>query len=177
MFSFLPDEYRTDAKKGYLGRLALMYLGIAAVVLAAAAALFLPVYILVSTKLSAYRGSQDSALESAKSESRAIEGDVLSLKEKLTYAKSDAERTPIVSVVEKIARARNAGISVTSVSIKRGSEKGAVTVAGKASTREALVSFSKRLQGEPSFSSVNLPVSSLAKARDIAFSIVIDAKF
>lgn len=177
MFTFLFGEYRRKAIRGYRERLFVMYLGIGFATLFAACALFVPAYLLSAAKRDAILVPDASLSEKAKAESKAIEGEVRALKEKLSYAKADADNIALSSVLERIGARREPGISITSVALRRGAEKGAISISGKAATRDALVSFSKSLQGEPSFGSVNLPVSSLAKSKDIPFSISIDSKF
>ena len=46
-----------------------------------------------------------------------------------------------------------------------------ITLAGVSSTREALVSFVKKLEDSGSFQAVNLPVSNFRKDKNIDFSI------
>lgn len=48
-----------------------------------------------------------------------------------------------------------------------------VRVQGKAATREALLNFKKGLENDTSFSVVDLPLSDLAKSRDIGFTVKI----
>ncbi len=48
-----------------------------------------------------------------------------------------------------------------------------VTIQGKSTSREALVSFRDRLSSDPLILSVDLPVSDLAKSKDILYSIKI----
>lgn len=177
MFTFLYGEYRREAIQGYRGRLALMYLGIVLAASLTAVALFAPAFLLASAKKSALFLGGAGASDNAEAESKEIEAEVRTLKEKLSYAKADAGDVPFSSVLERVGSRREPGISITSISLRRGAEKGAISISGRASTREALVAFAKSLQGEPSFSRVDLPVSSLAKSRDIPFSIGIDSKF
>lgn len=177
MFAFLFGEYRKEALKNYRARLAAVYLGMAASAGLAACALFVPAYVLVAEKRAATVESANAAAGAYAAESAAIEAEVRILGEKLGYVKSGAEDVAIVSLLEKLSLSREPGISITAISLRRSMEKGAISVSGTASTREALVAFSRNLQGIPSFTSVNLPVSSLAKARDIVFTISIDSRF
>jgi hypothetical protein len=52
-----------------------------------------------------------------------------------------------------------------------------MAVSGKAVSRDALLSFSKALKSNHRFESVDLPVSNLAKSKDIEFSISIKGTF
>lgn len=46
-----------------------------------------------------------------------------------------------------------------------------VIIQGKSSTREALIAFKKSLEQNPLISKIDLPVSDLAKSKDISFSL------
>jgi hypothetical protein len=52
-----------------------------------------------------------------------------------------------------------------------------VVIRGTADTRDALVLFKRRLEQDPLISSVELPVSDLAKSKDITFALKLKTTF
>ncbi len=81
------------------------------------------------------------------------------------------------SIVYNIINHKPAGVSINSFDL---SSTGAtatstiiVVMQGKANTRESLVTFKDRLTKDPLITKVELPVSDLAKSRDISYSIKI----
>jgi hypothetical protein len=79
------------------------------------------------------------------------------------------------NIVSKIISQKPSGVSIKSFDMQAagGSATSTVTVAiqGKALTRESLVAFKDRLTKDPLITKVELPVSDLAKSRDISYSI------
>jgi hypothetical protein len=106
-----------------------------------------------------------------------VTAEVRAIKAQLAILSARAESKTVVSVLERVLAQPRSGISITGLSLRRDAEKGTIVVQGVANTRSDLVAFSKGLQGEPSFSRVDLPVSSLAKGTDISFTIRIESAF
>lgn len=79
------------------------------------------------------------------------------------------------NIVTKIISQKPSGVSIKSFDIQATGETATSTIVaviqGKALTRESLVSFKERLTSDPLITKVELPVSDLAKSRDISYSI------
>lgn len=76
--------------------------------------------------------------------------------------------------VERIGAYRVNGISIHSFDMSyslNNSTTTNVVIQGKAISREALVSFKKKLESDASFKNINLPISDLAKSKNIEFSL------
>jgi hypothetical protein len=87
---------------------------------------------------------------------------------------SDNQGVQGTSLVEKILAHRRSSITLNSFTIVR--DVGTSTLAeakleGRASTREALLEFKRALEKDRTWSSVELPLSDLAKSRNISFSV------
>jgi len=79
--------------------------------------------------------------------------------------------TKLVTDLEKVARNT---VEVKSIAFERNEGVvDAIRVAGNAPSRSALVDFRDGLEAHDSFSAVELPLSNLAKDKDISFNIVI----
>ena len=78
------------------------------------------------------------------------------------------------SIINEIVKNKNSGLTINSFNF---SSQGAATssistvIQGKASTRESLIQFKTKLTSDPKITNVELPVSDLAKSKNISYSI------
>ena len=177
MLTFLLDEYKEKVLKDYHLRLWALHFGLFTLVLLSGAALAVPQFAILQSKRDAVLLEKSASSSAATGETEAIKDEVRAIKEKLLVIKESSGKEPIALVLERALAKKGSGIVITSINLVRGGTPGAITLSGIASSRDALVAFSKRLQAEPAFSNATLPVSSLAKNKDIPFSIAIDSKF
>jgi len=73
-------------------------------------------------------------------------------------------------LVANIISLQGSSISLSDIMYAHG-VKDTITLQGSASDRASLLAFTKRLEADPHFESVNLPVSSFAKDTNINFSV------
>ena len=95
--------------------------------------------------------------------------------------KISADQNKIVysDSLQKIVSHRTPQVTLSSFQITRDSGTSTpyeVVVAGKAATRDALLTFKSGLENDPAFSSVDLPLSDLAESKDISFSLKLTIK-
>ena len=83
----------------------------------------------------------------------------------------------LTAAVKKISPKKPAGVRIDSLSYhpqESVQDRSAViALTGVAASREAVVALVKALQTEPSFTSINVPVSNFAKDRNIGFSLTL----
>lgn len=74
--------------------------------------------------------------------------------------------------IEKLVALKSRGVKINSIVFtpSEGSET-AIDISGVADTRNSLVVFSETLKADKTFSSVNIPLSSFAKEKNIDFSL------
>src|SRR3990167_9368714 len=73
--------------------------------------------------------------------------------------------------IEKILDQRITGIAVTDFSWARAKDKVILSINGVATSRQSLITFENRINSSKYFSEVALPISNLAKDKDIDFQI------
>jgi hypothetical protein len=174
MFTFLPEEYKDRAVRKYHLKLVIVYIGLSCVLFATGFVFAIPSYAILFAKRNAALTEKQTMSASA---DRSIADEVKILKEEIALAASASQQVPVARIFDKILSRQTPGILISGISIKRGEETGTITLEGKATSRDVLVVFSKALQGEPSFTNVDLPVGSLAKSKDIPWAILITTKF
>ncbi|HEY9481080.1 MAG TPA: PilN domain-containing protein [Candidatus Paceibacterota bacterium] len=172
MKTFLTEQYAKAVAREYRGRLVFVASALSCIAFLAAIAFALPTYFLLRAKADAIStpASYPDSLSN-------VESSAALLKEKISAAETVADEERMAAIVEKILVRAVDGISVTNISLRRDTGASAISLAGVADTREDLVAFQKSLESEPLFSKVVLPVSALAKGKDVHFSFSIDSDF
>ena len=91
---------------------------------------------------------------------------------KLNIINSVLKYPKIVPFINTILSKKTSSIKIDELAYVLGQENTAeIIIGGTSLTREALVSFVKALEDSKSFNKVNLPISNLAKDKNISFSI------
>jgi hypothetical protein len=178
MFTFLPKPYKSEVLREHRVRVVIVCLGLFIVAMLSGAILSIPTFI--ATRSQRNSVEQDKArlqAEVSSEKGEQVASEVRAIKAKLAILTAKSVRKPVVSVLERVLVLPRPGISIVGISLHRDAEKGIIVLQGSADTRADLVAFSKGLQGEPSFSRVDLPVSALAKGKDISFTIRMESAF
>jgi hypothetical protein len=135
--------------------------------------LLFPVYIFTSIQIGVNAESAASAEESVES----FESAAADLRKASLQARSvieDGRRTKVHEYVALFAAQEGNGVEITSIGFSQNeSGPGPITVRGTADSREALAAFRERLLNEASIAEANLPISNLARDRDIDFDITV----
>jgi hypothetical protein len=171
MFTFLLEDHKERVVRKYRLKLVVVYIGLSCALFATGVVFSLPSFAALHAKRSVALLEEASSV--ALGADKTIADEVKILKEEISLAKKASAQTPVASTLNKILSRQYGSIVISNMSIKRGEETITITIEGKATSRDALVSFSKSLQGEPSFTKVDLPVSSLAKSKNIPWTIII----
>lgn len=178
MFTFLPQPYKSEVLREHRTRVVIVCLGLVIVAMLSGAILSIPAFIATHAQRKSVEEDKVRLQAEASSEKGGqVTAEVRAIKAKLAILTAKSVRKPVVSVLERVLALPRPGISIVDISLHRDEEKGIVVLQGSADTRADLVAFSKGLQGEPSFSRVDLPVSALAKGKDISFTIRIESAF
>ncbi|HEU5114157.1 MAG TPA: PilN domain-containing protein [Candidatus Paceibacterota bacterium] len=177
MFTFLPNPYKSEVAREYRKRVFTVAFALLALLAFSAAVLSAPSYIILSVKRSAASLSSEKSVAQDAASNAGLETKIKDIKAKIALLKGISGAKPLVSVLAKTNARLTSGISITGMTFKRDTDPGSIVLSGSAATRDDLVAFSKSLQGEPSFKNVSLPVSALAKSKNIGFTITIDSAF
>ena len=172
MYKLLPPEQKEVVEREYHARRAIVILiALIAVIVVGMVGLF-PSYLLSTSRheevLERTRLAGDLSPAAAEAEiTQWLESLNLRLQ---TFSDLREPARPSLSV-EAVLESREAGVRLTSFDWKK--QGGAITllVSGIARDRQSLLSFEESLESSGRFASVELPVSNLAKERDIDFQI------
>jgi len=177
MFTFLPDEYKKIALKEYRFRLFSVWLGLVLVVCTLGAVVSIPSYSISHARTKNANTEHNALTHALKKNPITIEKEVTLVHEKLNLITTMADKHTLMSILERILSEKGNGTTITSLNIKRKEAGTVISISGIAESRDLLVAFSKRLQEEPSFLNVQLPVASLAKSKNVPFNMSFDSSF
>lgn len=97
---------------------------------------------------------------------------VKSVNLKLGIISNSLEYSSVIPVIDEVLSKKTSSISLRGFNyLTTGTSTATLNIAGTGSTRESLVSFVKSLEGVSFFKGVDLPISNLAKDKNIEFSI------
>jgi hypothetical protein len=171
MINLIPPVVRKAVIKEYWTRVISVFLFIVSVASFGVFVFALPVYVLVSDQVDVY------AQSAAEASLRVAEYDLSAgaliranqMAQKIFELREVDKFTDAVTLLESL---QSADVTINSFQFERANgEVSPVMISGDASTRQALADFRDRLLKQPEISDVVLPISNLAKDRDIEFSI------
>ena len=79
-----------------------------------------------------------------------------------------------LEIISKILKIKASTIKIQSFVYSTNTQGRQLVITGNASSRDSLAEFVAALKEEPSFSRVELPISSYVKSSDIGFSLLIE---
>lgn len=176
MINLIPSAVRKAIIREYWTRVLAMFLFVISVVAIVISLLFLPVYVLVSTQTNIYAESAKQAEERMADFSVSAKAltDANQLSQKILEQNKVKNFSEVVVLVESLT---STGISLNTLELTRTTENPvSVRVDGLAYTRNDLAAFRDRLLEHEEIEDVILPISNLAKDKDIQFTLSIVLK-
>lgn len=168
MFTIITEQYEKMLRRDYRLRLASVVLFALSIICVVGIVSLIPSYILSNDQYtSADRDLQ--ALRTRREESGVVKQEKEIFVSRDLINKVNAHVSPVYlsGIVEALVAERSSGISITQMTV----DMGAVSFGGVARDRESLVAFKRNLEQSGRFIKVELPLSDLAKSRNINFSI------
>jgi len=173
MFNLLPNHSKKIISKDYILRRYAVILGVVVFV-----QIWLIVFLLPSLVTSYFKNKDLSyQVESMKESNVAkdagfISDMIVSTNNKLSLYENDFNYPQIVPIIKDVLSYKSQSISFTDFMYEfTGSSSATISLRGRAMTRESLVSFVRNLEASNLFKEVDLPVSNLAKDKDIDFTV------
>jgi hypothetical protein len=172
---FLLETDERVVKKEYWIRLVTILfflLGLCALI---GSVLLLPSYFLTFTKQKILERTIGS-LHTVEIQEYEVLGEVLVATQQKLSMMAESSGEEVSQVVADIILYKPAGISISAFMFEH-HDRARLSINGIAVDRESLLAFKETLEGQEMFTSVELPVSNLAKDRDIDFSIAVEGNF
>jgi hypothetical protein len=173
--NLLPKQYKDNLKEGFKRRFWVATLFTAAISFLLGFIMLLPAYFLIPKNL----GEAEEVLYVDVNDIESA-SHFLSLPEridfKLRFLQNNLGGPSITGIFAEIVSDLPEGVVLDSVSFEKDPSRGdkipmQVSISGNSASRESLISFSNALRESAIFTEVNLPVSNLARERDLPFSM------
>lgn len=174
MINLLPPQGKKALVTEYYTRLAvisLIFLALAGLILIA---LSLPVFVLIRSQLNAYANTYSETEAKIDSYADSV-AQVQSANALATELNRQLELPPMLPYLDKIDTLAGDSISINTINMKRtaSGQIEAVTIGGSAATRSSLAAFRDKIEADAAFATAALPLSNLAKDKDLPFTITI----
>jgi len=173
MINLIPPNARKQVQLEYWVRVCSVWVILVAVAVVIIGSLLMPSLVLVHAQKAVY----DTVYQDVSSQNSAYkqEEDLIrtanAVAKRLASADTSMPFSTLLLQIKSIASSR-VDIQTISSSKEEGLIK-SIQVSGEASSRSTLVQFRDALQAHPAFDSVALPLSNLAKDKDVPFNVVI----
>jgi len=173
MINLIPESAKKNIVKEYWVRVLSTWLMLWAFAVACGTAILFPSYILVSSQVTAYEESADSASQKvADYESASVA--LIQATQQAREIVQQAEVASVSSYVDLFMSLQGVNIFIERLNLTQEDAKILpVRITGAATDRQALASFRDRMLAHPLISEVDLPISNLANDKDILFSLVV----
>lgn len=171
MINLIPTAARKIVTREYWMRVSIVWILLASGVVALVTVLQFPSYILLSSQLAAYSSQYQSAQleQSDYKTSSLVVRDTNELARHLIPHEEHPTFSERIAAIDALAGQK---ISITRFAISRNEKDGEnIRVSGVAQTRSALTEFSANLTADAAFDEAKVPISNLAKDRNINFEI------
>ncbi len=176
MFNLLPENLRNKIKKEYRFRLAIVVLSFVILSQISFLVFLFPSWLISFYKEKDYLVKSDeisktiSALDVASTTSF-----IKVLNQKLSNINEAMEYPAMMPVFDSILSVKSSAIRLSGIYYtSTDSNSAVVTISGMSDKRDSLVSFTDSLRKIDSFASVDLPISNLAKDKNIDFTVSIN---
>jgi len=173
MINLIPTHARKDVKTEYWVRVVTVWLFLLAAAAGIVGLLLFPSYMLVQSGLSIFEDTyqdisqQNESYETLREEVRVGNG--------VANHIGRTEVTPVfIMIINELESLANTNVSLASYSFARTEGKvESISITGSAPSRASLAQFRDVLESHEFFDSAELPISNLAKDKDIPFNITI----
>jgi hypothetical protein len=180
MINLLPPEEKKIIGKEYKHRVFVTYLIFLTAGLIVSLILLLPSYFVMNVVVNELE-DEAAFLENSNesTEMEKINAELRLTKERLRAVTINSKRVEFYEIIEKISIHKPRAVTLNNFSYTKGidGKESKLLLGGNASTRDSLLLFTKDIENDELFDEVVLPVSSLAKEKDIDFSLEIKGNF
>lgn len=173
MVNLLPPEAKRQITFEYYVRVATVWLFLMTGAMCVLGALLVPISLLVKLQLNAYNETY-TRVTADKSTFAEAEAQVLTANSVARELERAAAVTPLWDDIALVNNLAGPAIALESLSIARGTTGiASFVITGEAATRAELAAFRDRIKADERFADAALPLSNLAKDKEIPFSITI----
>ena len=173
MTNLIPPSAKKQVQTEYWVRVCSVWMMLIGAAFLFVSILFVPAYVLVQSQLEAFALEFDAAntLSESFEESKATLVQANTIAKALATEDTSIRFTSLLDILEVLA-GQQVTVNTFTLSKKDGVIS-AITISGQATTRHALVAFSDAIEANALFASADIPLSMLAKDKDLPFTLTI----
>ncbi len=173
MINLIPPDAEKEVRKEYWIRVLSVWAFLLGSAFLIIALLNVPLYQLLASQSAAYQVAYTTASEQT-NEFKNAEESIKNANTVATLLTQKTSRVAFSKVLETIEGLVPEGVTIESYSFTRkGDALSTISVAGTSATRASLSEFRLAIEGDPLFKTATLPLSDLAKDKNIPFSLSI----
>lgn len=173
MINLIPPSAQVQVTKEYWIRVVSVWLFLVGTAIFLVTILNIPSYVLVHNQLDTYLLEFTNAATN-KDSFTAAEASIVRTNTIAMLLAKPQDGISFTEVVSELEKSKSTGIIIFDFAITKVKDVIAtITITGQADSRESLSLFRDTLDANPSFGKVTLPLSSLAKDKEIPFTITI----
>ncbi|MBI5401199.1 MAG: PilN domain-containing protein [Candidatus Yonathbacteria bacterium] len=178
MINILTEEQKKKVLTEYRFRLGVVVVFAVATLVLASLVLLAPSYFLAVSKYNSIF-AELAVLESKQGrgvQEKDVNAQIISINKKIAlFLKdaADAKPTPAQTILDML-NIKGSEVKIQGLTYDASGGQERFVIAGNALNRESLAQFVKTLNQEPTFTKVDLPISSYVKSANIDFSVVIE---
>ncbi|MCR4334438.1 MAG: hypothetical protein NUV47_01770 [Patescibacteria group bacterium] len=173
MFNLLPEKYKKRLENEYNIRLAIVVFVLIFLITLISVAFLTPSYLLSKTKETEVENRLATIKNQAPDQTSVELNAVLLQTKKELSVLAPTSNISFLESIKKILARKIPNITIIGLTIIENGSIWKTSISGVASNRDTLISFKKSLESEQSFSGVDLPISDLARNKDIPFTITV----
>jgi len=171
MANLIPPQAKKNIIIEYWIRAVSVWFALLGVASLTMAVLNVPVYILIQNQLQSYSSLYNDA-DAQNTSFEQIESGIVLANTTAVLLSNNLKSESIVPYINQIDNLANSKISIQSLKlIRSGVNLEEVQIQGVADDRESLVAFSDAIESAEDFTKADIPLSNLAKDKDIPFTI------
>lgn len=173
MINLIPAKAKKAVLTEYWVRVVSVWVIIWSIVTFVCASILLPVYVLIGSQISALEVSASEASQKVSGYEN-VSATLVDASQHAKFALDEFSRPVFSDYITLFEEIQGSSIQLNNISLLRNAEGiEPILLVGVALDREALASFRDRLLAEEVITSVDLPISNLARDKDIPFTITV----
>lgn len=173
--NLLPETEKNLIKKGLRARSLVVVSGLVSAGMLIGLVMLLPAFFLTRVQLATTVFDGNNSKSENADSTKAFLSLPNEVEAKIEFLEESSGKVGATNAISKVVENLPSGLIFESITFRRQAEKSKkgvnINVSGVAKTREALVSFREALIRSEYFESVDMPVGSLTKEKDLPFSI------
>lgn len=173
MINLIPPKAKKSLQMEYWLRVLTTWLFLWSFALVCGASALIPAYVLIESQSSVYEASATEVSQKI-ADYKSVTTELVRASQQARYVLDERDVASVSSLITLIEELEGSEIQLTNVAVSRQDKSIApIQLSGVAVDRQALASFRDALLAQPLFTNVDLPISNLARDKEIPFSITV----